>query len=96
MSHDSATWYSDDKKEFEEKAKAIGILSYSDNEDIRSLKATILYGVKGVAAYTDHAAVLGYYDDEIFSFLVKTLAAITKDLSAEELTAMVLLLERLH
>jgi len=90
VSHDSATWHSDDNKEFEEKAKDIGILSYSDNEDIRSLKSTILYGIKGVAAYTDHAAVLGYYDDEIFSFLVKALAAITKDLSADELTAMVL------
>lgn len=90
VSHDSAIWYSDDNKEFEEKAKDIGILSYSDNEDIRSLKSTILYGIKGVAAYTDHAAVLGYYDDEIFSFLVKALAAMTKDLSADELTAMVL------
>lgn len=90
VSHDSATWYSDDNKEFEEKAKNIGILSYSENEDIRSLKATILYGIKGVAAYTDHAAVLGYYDDEVFSFLFKALASITKDLSADELTAMVL------
>lgn len=90
VSHDSATWYSDDNKEFEEKAKDIGILSYSDNEDIRSLKSTILYGIKGVAAYTDHAAVLGYYDDEVFNFLFKALAAITKDLSADELTAMVL------
>lgn len=88
--HDPATWYSGDNNEFEEKAKDIGILSYSDNEDIRSLKSTILYGIKGVAAYTDHAAVLGHYDGEIFSFLVKALAAITKDLAADELTAMVL------
>lgn len=88
--HDSAIWYSDDNKEFEEKAKDIGILSYSENEDIRSLKSTVLYGIKGVAAYTDHAAVLGYYDDEIFNFLFKALAAITKDLSADELTAIVM------
>jgi hydroxylamine reductase len=54
------------------------------------LKSIILYGIKGVAAYTDHAAVLGFYDDEIFSFIFKALAAITKDLSADVLTSMVL------
>ncbi len=90
VSHDSATWYSGDNEEFEAKAEGIGILSYSDNEDIRSLKSIILYGIKGVAAYTDHAAVLGFYDDEIFSFIFKALAAITKDLSAEVLTSMVM------
>jgi hydroxylamine reductase len=90
VSHDSATWYSEDNEEFEAKAEGIGILSYSDNEDIRFLKSIILYGIKGVAAYTDHAAVLGFYDDEIFSFIFKALAAITKDLSADVLTSMVL------
>ncbi|MFC1643708.1 hydroxylamine reductase [Candidatus Omnitrophota bacterium] len=88
--YDSAIWFSDKKEEFAEKAKEVGILSYSDNEDIRSLKSIILYGIKGVAAYTDHAAVLDYYDDEIFSFFVKALAAITEDLPADELTALVL------
>ncbi len=89
-SADCANWMSNDRKEFNEKAKQVGILSYSDNEDIRSLKSLMLYGLKGVAAYADHAALLGFYDDEIFDFQIEALAAITKDLSADELTAMVL------
>lgn len=90
IKHEAANWSADSKEEFKEKASHIGILSYSDNEDIRSLKSLLLYGMKGVTAYTDHAAVLGYYDDEIFSFLVKGLAAITKDLTSDELTGLVL------
>ncbi len=87
---ESAVWSGKTMEEFADKAMKVGILSYSDNEDIRSLKSLILYGLKGVAAYADHAAVLGYYDDEIFDFMVKGLAAITKQLPADELTAMVL------
>ncbi len=90
IKHEAANWSVDSKKEFKEKASDVGILSYSDNEDIRSLKSLLLYGMKGIAAYTDHAAVFDYYDDEIFSFIVKGLAAITKDLSADELTGLVL------
>ena len=90
IDHDAVLWFSDKEEEMLEKSKISGILSYSDNEDIRSLKSVVLYGIKGLAAYTDHAAVLGYYDDDIFGFLVKALAAITKDLPADELTAMVL------
>jgi hydroxylamine reductase len=88
--HDSATWSSDSKEDFLIKAKNVNPLSYSDNEDIRSLKSLILYGLKGVSAYTDHAAVLGFYDNGIFKFIYKGLAAITKNLSSEDLTALVL------
>lgn len=88
--HDSALWSADDKEVFIEKAKDVSPLSYSDNEDIRSLKSLILYGLKGVAAYIDHASILDFYDDEIFKFIYKGLAAITKDLSAEDLTSLVL------
>lgn len=90
IEHESAIWSSDSKEGFIEKSSQIGILSYSDDEDIRSLKSLLLYGMKGIAAYTDHAAVLEHYNDEIFSFLVKGLAAITKELSADELTGLVL------
>ena len=90
IEHDSANWNSNSKEEFIEKSSQIGILSYSQDEDIRSLKSLLLYGIKGIASYTDHAAVLGYYNDDIFSFMVKGLAAITKDLSADELTGLVL------
>jgi hydroxylamine reductase len=87
---DCAVWQGKTMEEFADKAVKVGILSYSNNEDIRSLKSLVLYGLKGVAAYADHAAVLGYYDDEIFEFMVKGLAAISKELPADELTAMVL------
>jgi hydroxylamine reductase len=88
--HDSIIWNADLKEEFIEKSSQTGILSYSRNEDIRSLKSLLLYGMKGFAAYTDHAAVLGYYNEEIFSFLVKGLAAITKDISVDESIGLVL------
>lgn len=88
--HDSALWNAESREDFDRKATEIGILSYSANEDLRSLKSLLLYGIKGISAYTDHAAVLGAHNEEIFEFLVKALAAIPKELSADELTGLVL------
>lgn len=88
--HNSALWTAETKDEFLKKAADVSPLSFSDNEDIRSLKSLLLYGLKGIAAYTEHAAVLGHYDESIFDFMYKGLAAITKNLSADELTALVL------
>jgi len=88
--HDAVVWAGDNREEYAEKAAGVGILSYSDNEDIRSLKTLVLYGLKGAAAYTDHAAVLGHHDDALYVFTFKAIAAITKDLTADELTALVL------
>jgi len=48
------------------------------NEDIRSLKHIVLFGIRGVAAYADHACILGQSDDEVFKFIEEALAAITK------------------
>jgi len=87
---DAVTWTADTKDDFLKKSVDVSPLSYSDNEDIRSLKSLLLYGLKGIAAYTDHASVLGQYDESIFTFMYKALAAITKDLSADELTGLVL------
>ncbi len=88
--HDAASWSGSSKDEFLAKAETTGLESLSENEDLQSLKSLVLYGIKGLAAYTDHAAVLGSHDDEIYAFYVKGLAALTKDLSADELTALVL------
>ncbi len=79
--------------EFESKDKAlefskdIGVLSET-NEDIRSLKELIVYGLKGMAAYYDHASVLGFEDSDITSFMINTLAKLTQDLDTEELIAL--------
>ena len=88
--HDAAQWSGSSKEDFLLKALVVGLDSLSENEDLRSLKSLVLFGIKGLAAYTDHAAVLGYHDDDIYAFYVKGLAALTKDLSADELTALVL------
>ncbi len=63
---------------------------WSDNEDIRSLKSLILFGIKGMAAYAHHAATLGCHDETVDSFFVKALAAIGGDHSADDLLALVL------
>lgn len=60
------------------------------NEDIRSLKSLILFGLKGMAAYAYHAAVLNYKDDEINKYFYQALKSISKNLSVEELTSLVL------
>jgi len=63
---------------------------WSGNEDLRSLKSLILFGIKGMAAYAHHAAALGFTDDYVNSFFVKALAALMEDKSGEELFELVL------
>lgn len=76
--------------EFAAKAVTVGVLS-TENEDIRSLRELITYGLKGLAAYTGHANVLLKENEEIDAFLQRALAATLDDsLSAEELTALAL------
>ncbi len=72
------------------KSKDIGVLRTKD-EDKRSLKELILYGLKGYAAYTNHAMNLDFYDNDLFSFTYEALYATLKDdLSIDELMDMVL------
>lgn len=66
-----------------------GVLA-CDNEDIRSLRELLMYGIKGVAAYAEHAAVLGKVDNHIFTFIFKALAATAQETSPDKLTALVL------
>lgn len=75
--------------QYEAKAETVGILSES-NEDIRSLKELIIYGVKGMAAYTEHAYNLGYEDVTIYEFMQRALAATTQNLSVDELVSLTL------
>ena len=73
---DCATWTADTPAEFEEKAIKVGVLSI-ENEDIRSLKELIVYGLKGGAAYLEHANMLKYDDSEINRFMIRALAETT-------------------
>ncbi len=67
------------------------IPSLDDNEDLRSLKQIALYGLRGLAAYTDHAAILGQESDEVYAFMQQALADLTRtDLGLDELVALVL------
>ena len=76
--------------DFEAKASRVGILS-TENEDIRSLRELITYGLKGLATYAKHAAALAHTDVEIDAFLQRALAATLDDsLSADQLTALTL------
>ena len=63
---------------------------WNDNEDIRSLKSLILFGLRGMAAYAYHARMLGYIDPEIDHFFAEGLFAIGEDLSQEQLLPKVL------
>ncbi|QJA08418.1 hydroxylamine reductase [Romboutsia sp. CE17] len=85
---DHATYnLSDTKAEMLKDAKKAGIMyDQSLDPDIRSLRQTILYGLKGISAYGHQARELGFYDDQVDNFYVRALEAITDDnLDVEEL-----------
>ena len=85
---EAARW--DGSGDWEEKAGTVGVLSTKD-EDIRSLRELITYGLKGLAAYTKHANALGQEDPDVDAFLQRALAATLDDnLSVEDLTALTL------
>ena len=89
IQHEAATWISEDETEYDTKGAQVGVLA-EKNEDIRSLKELVIYGLKGMAAYVEHAAVLGFEDADLYRFMMDALAATTKDLSVEECLALVL------
>ena len=85
---EAALW--DGAGDWEAKARTVGVLS-TENEDIRSLRELITYGLKGLAAYSKHANALGKSDPAVDAFLQRALAATLDDaLSADDLTALAL------
>jgi len=70
-------------------SELVGVLSEKD-EDIRSLKSLLTYGLKGMAAYAEHAYNLGYKNDEIFAFMHRALAATEETHTVDELVSLVL------
>ena len=78
------------KESLEEVGKAVGVLR-TENEDVRSLREVILYGLKGMAAYAYHAYNLGKNDEELYDFYERALlATVDESKTAEELIALVI------
>ena len=89
---DAATWSASGESEIRAAAKAgKGGWMEIANEDVRSLRSLVLYGLKGIAAYVEHAYALGRASRDLFGFMLKALSDLTDDsLSADSLTALVL------
>lgn len=86
----ASTWESNDIEEFISFGKTIGVMS-TENEDIRSLKELITYGLKGLSAYSKHANVLLHTNEEIDIFMQETLAKLLDDsLTIDELVSLTL------
>lgn len=86
---DAATWKGT-RQEYAVKALTVGVLA-TENEDIRSLRELVIYGLKGLSAYSKHANALLKDDEEVDAFLQRALAATLNDnLTVDELVALVL------
>ena len=85
----AALYDATDKSLFLDQAKGVGVLSET-NEDVRSLKELITYGLKGVSAYSKHANVLIKDDENLDEFIQSTLAALLEEKSVEDLIALTL------
>jgi len=86
---EAALW-DEEEAAFDAKAAVVGVLS-TENEDVRSLRELITYGLKGLSAYSKHANVLLQEDGEVDAFLQRALSATLDDsLSADELVALTL------
>jgi len=90
ITFEGAFWTSRDVAVMEQKATEVGVLA-TENEDIRSLRELTIYGLKGMAAYAEHAFNLKHEDISIYAFMQQALVDTTNDsLGADELTALVL------
>jgi len=88
--HDAATFTVNSRESMLEKAVTVGVLSTA-NEDVRSFRQMITYGLKGMAAYAEHAKNIGKEDLSINAFIYEALAAMLDDsLSADDLVALTL------
>ena len=89
-SADEIIWHTTNREFYTEKSKVVGVLR-EKNEDIRSLKELIVYGLKGMAGYHEHAMRLGYTDSDIHVFMLSAIRKITiENLSVDELTSLAL------
>ncbi len=90
LTDDAVVFQADSRTQMLEKAASIGVLA-TENEDVRSLREMITYGLKGMAAYAHHALNLGKEDASIYGFTYEALAAtLNNSLSADDLVALTL------
>lgn len=90
ITYSGAHWVGETEEEMFDKALEVGVLA-TENEDVRSLRELTIYGLKGMAAYVEHAFNLGYEDNDIHGFIQQALVDTTNDtLNADELTQLVL------
>ncbi|NLW11540.1 MAG: hydroxylamine reductase [Clostridiaceae bacterium] len=88
--NEAAAYEAGDRETMLAKAAEIGVLA-TENEDVRSLRELVIYGLKGMAAYTEHAYNIGKENNEIYAFLYEALAATLNDgLSVDDLVALTL------
>ena len=88
--HDASTFEANSRAAMLEKAVSVGVLS-TKNEDVRSLRELIIYGLKGMAAYGHHALNIGKEKDELYAFFYEALAAtLNEQLTIDELVALTL------
>ena len=90
---DLVNWYyesDEDLIKFSENQSVVGVLR-TENEDVRSLRELVMYGLKGMAAYAEHAFNLGKTNEEIFAFIEKALlGTMDNNLTVDELVALVM------
>lgn len=86
---DCASWEPKPGEDLLMKSADASILS-TGGEDQRSLRSLLLFGIKGIAAYAHHASVLGHEEPAIYEFLVEALASMTKELTVDEMVALVM------
>ena len=85
--HDAVMWCTDD---LDGKAAQVGVQTMDANEDIRALKQYVVYGLKGMSAYVEHAYNLGYEDEKIYEFIQKALVMTTEEHTVDEMLDWVL------
>jgi len=88
---DCATWFAEDRGAILNKAKSAEVrITATENEDVRSLRELLIIGCKGIAAYAEHAEILGHESDEVYGFIMEALASTTRNLSVDEMIALVM------
>ena len=88
---DCATWKGTTREDIVTKAMSDEVrITAAGNEDVRSLRELLIIGCKGIAAYAEHAEVLGFEKDEVYGSLMESLASTTRELPVDEMIALVM------